>query len=223
MRLSRVVSLGLLLAWLSACDDFVRHRGGDLGWRDGAAPAPLEMQPLPYLGPDGAAASDRGALPSGACGEGAKPTAFAWPVPAVTTVCQNFKNPISYQDCGFHTGIDVCGKEGLDLVAIADAKVVWVGPLWLEGENVGRGPFAVVLQHSPGFYSTYSHNRAATVAAGACVKRGQKVAELGNLGYSSGPHLHFEIVEGSPFTGNWQKPFENACSLYKDPLAYVKP
>ncbi len=222
MKLSPPVLLGLLLISLAACDDFVRHQVNDRGWRDGSGPASADMEALPRIRLDGAS-PDSSSLSEGSCGEGARPTVFAWPVPAVTTVCQKFKNHITYQDCGYHTGIDVCGADGLDLVAIADAKVVWVGPLWLEGDNVGRGPYAVVLQHSPTFYSTYSHNRAATVVAGACVKRGQKVGELGNLGYSSGPHLHFEILEGKPFTGNWQKPFENACSLYKDPLAYVKP
>jgi murein DD-endopeptidase MepM/ murein hydrolase activator NlpD len=214
--------LGLLFVSLSACDDFVRHQANDSGQRDGSRLAPAEMAALPRIRLDGAS-PEEGSPPEGSCGEGARPTVFTWPVPAVTSVCQKFKNPITYQECGFHTGIDVCGAEGLDLVAIADAKVVWVGPLWLEGEKVGRGPYSVVLQHSPTFYSTYGHNRAASVVAGDCVKRGQKVGELGNLGYSSGPHLHFEILEGGPFTGNWEKPFENACSLYKDPLDYVKP
>lgn len=158
-----------------------------------------------------------------ACGEGAKPTQFTWSIPGVKTVCQRFNNPIKYQSCGFHTGIDVCAADGHPLLAMADGKVVHVGPMWLSGANVGRGPYCVIIQHSKNFYSTYGHNRKALVKVGDCVKRGQQIAEIGNLGYSGGPHVHLEVVEGTPFTGNWKTPFQNACQHYRDPLNYAKP
>jgi murein DD-endopeptidase MepM/ murein hydrolase activator NlpD len=158
-----------------------------------------------------------------ACGDGAKPTSYTWPVPSVHTICQGFKNPITYQTCKWHTGIDVCGSIGLTMVAIAPGRVVHVGYMWYNGATTGRGPYAIVLQHAPNFYSTYSHNNKALVKVGDCVTAGQKIAEMGSLGYSGGPHLHFEMIDGTAFTGNWSTPFNNACSYYVNPLSYIKP
>lgn len=160
-----------------------------------------------------------------ACGSGPRPAAGqgAWPVPSQTRICQRFRNPIQYQTCGFHTGVDICtAASGSAIVAMAAGKVVHVGPMWYDRPGSGRGPYAIIVQHSPGFYSTYSHDRVALVKVGDCVRRGQKIAEVGSLGYSHGPHLHFEIVEGT-FTGNWKVPFSNACSAYRDPTRYAKP
>jgi len=155
------------------------------------------------------------------CGMGKKPTSFTWTSPKATYICQRFGNKIAYQSCGFHTGLDVCGKTGDPMVAMASGKIVHVGPMWLSGAKVGRGPYAVIIQHSPGFFSTYSHNNKAVVKVGDCVKKGQRIADMGNLGYSYGPHLHLEVLEGTKFTGDWKKPFTNACASYKDPLKYA--
>jgi murein DD-endopeptidase MepM/ murein hydrolase activator NlpD len=158
------------------------------------------------------------------CGEGAKPTQYTWPVPDVRTVCQEFGVPVDYQTCGFHTGTDICASStGPDILSIADGRVVYVGPLWLQGADVGRGDHAVVVQHSPQFYSTYSHNQSALVGEGDCVERGQHIAELGDEGYSYGPHLHIEILSGTSFTGDWVTPFQNACSHYEDLRDYANP
>ncbi len=160
---------------------------------------------------------------SSSCGNGPKPTSYTWPTPKNRYIFQKFGKKIKYQTCGFHTGLDIPGRDGNPILSMADGKVVHVGPMWLKGPKVGRGPYAIIIQHSKGFYSTYSHNRRALVKKGDCVKKGQQIAEIGNLGYSSGPHLHFEVLEGTSFTGSWQTPFKNACKYYVDPLKYVKP
>jgi len=182
------------------------------GWR-------RDGQPPPADGLSGGEGSPPG------CGAGPGPVLgqTAWPVPSVKKVCQGFGNPISYQTCGFHTGIDICAADGAQLLAIADGKVVHVGYMWYSGATTGRGPYAIIIEHSPSFYSTYSHNRKALVQQGSCVVKGQLIGEVGSLGYSSGPHLHFEIVDGTAFTGNWQQPFASACTYYKDPLQTIKP
>lgn len=158
------------------------------------------------------------------CTEEPEASEWVWPVPMTLSIVQDFGNPIAYQTCGFHTGIDVVGEIGDPVLAAADGVVVHVGPMWFSGDGQGRGPHAIILQHGDGLlYSTYGHNDAALVDVGESVIAGEPVAELGTLGYSSGPHLHFEIVEGTPFTGDWQVPFADACDHYRDPKAYVQP
>ncbi len=57
----------------------------------------------------------------------------------------------------------------------------------------------VVLRHGDGFTTRYGHLSAFTVAAGDTVAAGQVIGLSGNTGYSTGPHLHFEIrVDGVP-------------------------
>ncbi len=151
------------------------------------------------------------------------PSKYAWTVPAYTSICQNYGNKIAYQSCGFHTGTDICAKQGAAILALADGKVVHVGPLWLDGAGQGRGPYSVVMDHGGGMYSTYGHNSKTIVKAGDVLKAGEKIGEVGSLGYSSGPHLHLEVLTNTAWTGNWRAPFASACSKYVNPTNYAKP
>ncbi|MCC7112100.1 MAG: peptidoglycan DD-metalloendopeptidase family protein [Deltaproteobacteria bacterium] len=170
-----------------------------------------------------ACVSDAPPTPGDACGEGAEPTDWTWPMPDRHSVSQAYRNPSSYQTCGFHTGIDVGASVGDPVLAAASGRVVHVGPMWFNGASTGRGPYAIIVQHAPQLYSTYGHNERALVAVGDCVTGGQLIADAGTRGYSSGPHLHFEMVRGTDFTGDWQTPFAGVCGRYEDPLAYVTP
>ncbi len=163
--------------------------------------------------------------PGGSCGEGPVPALgeTTWPMPNRRSVAQRYRNPSSYQTCGFHTGIDIGARMNDPVLAMAPGKVIHVGPMWYNGATSGRGPYAIIIQHAPRFFSTYGHNESALVAVGDCVTAGQRIANAGTRGYSSGPHLHFEIVTGVDFTGDWRTPFRNACQTYRDPLAYTRP
>lgn len=163
-----------------------------------------------------------------------KPSAYAWTVPSSKRVVQGFENPIKYQTCGFHTGIDIGAVRGADIVSLADGKVIHVGHLWLQSSaseptcsngkssGSGRGPYSVVIDHGNGMYSTYGHNSRTIVKIGDQVTSGQKIGEIGNLGYSCGPHLHLEVLTNTAWTGNWSAPFTSACGKYVDPLNYAK-
>jgi len=127
-----------------------------------------------------------------------------------------FGVPVDYQTCGFHTGQDWFGSTGTPIYAIEDGIVLYVGPLWFAGPDVGRGAYSIILYHEAGdYYTTYGHNSVALVNEGDTVERGQKIAEMGNEGYSGSPHLHLEKVI-TPFTGNWQEPFIG-CEGYVEP------
>lgn len=86
-----------------------------------------------------------------------------------------------------HEGIDVAGPRGIPILATADGIVTFSGKL------AGFGN-AVVLNHGFGFKTFYSHNESNKVRVGQTVKRGQVIAALGNTGYSTGPHVHYEVL-----------------------------
>jgi len=135
-------------------------------------------------------------------------------VPTYGLMLHPFGAPVSYQTCGFHTGQDWFAPVGTPVFAVAPGRVVYVGPLWMAGPNVGRGPYATVIEHE-GYHTTYSHNSVTVVEAGQTVAEGQKIGEVGDEGYSGWPHLHLEKVT-APWTGDWRRPFDG-CAGYVDP------
>jgi len=89
----------------------------------------------------------------------------------------------------FHNGIDLVARLGTAVSAAMAGSVAAVG----FNANYGRYIF---LQH-PGYQTMYAHLNRITVSTGQKVAQGQKIGELGNTGYSTGPHLHFSIYRGS--------------------------
>jgi murein DD-endopeptidase MepM/ murein hydrolase activator NlpD len=85
-----------------------------------------------------------------------------------------------------HTGVDVAGREGADVLAAGDGMVIFAG----EDETFGN---LVIIAHPGGWETKYGHNRTLLVAQGDSVRSGQTIALLGSTGKSSAPHVHFEI------------------------------
>lgn len=91
-----------------------------------------------------------------------------------------------------HEGLDIAAAEGKHVRAPADGTVVYAGLVSGYG-NV------VVIDHGFGIQTRYGHLSQILVKAGQHVKRGQYIAEVGNTGRSTGPHLHYEVrVNGVP-------------------------
>ena len=89
----------------------------------------------------------------------------------------------------FHAGIDIGAGWGSPIVAAGDGQVVGVG--WAGG--YGR---QVRIAHGNGMLSTYSHMSDYAVAPGTYVRRGEVIGYVGSSGFSTGPHLHFEVRQG---------------------------
>lgn len=86
-----------------------------------------------------------------------------------------------------HKGIDLAAAVGTPIKAVADGKVIY-------SDNKQRGyGNLVILEHADDFVTVYAHNRRNLVDEGETVRQGAVIAELGNTGRSTGPHLHFEI------------------------------
>lgn len=85
-----------------------------------------------------------------------------------------------------HKGVDVAGPIGTPIVAVADGVVSEAGPA------SGFGQW-VKLRHEDGTETVYGHVNRYFVSEGDTVKAGEEIAEIGNKGQSTGPHLHFEV------------------------------
>ncbi len=91
-----------------------------------------------------------------------------------------------------HTGIDIGASYGTDVLAAADGTVI------ISGYNVAWGNY-IVINHGGGLTTLYAHNSQLLVSKGAKVSRGQVIAKVGSTGYSTGPHIHFEVqINGKP-------------------------
>ena len=89
-----------------------------------------------------------------------------------------------------HTGVDFAGKNGAEIVAVADGVVSW------SGDRYGYG-IMVELNHGSGYATRYAHNSENLVSVGNEVKKGQIVALMGETGRATGPNLHFEVLHNS--------------------------
>ena len=91
-----------------------------------------------------------------------------------------------------HWGIDYAAPPGTDVRAASDGKVVTAGYTRVNGNYV-------VIQHGQRYRTKYLHLRriASGIKAGARVKQGQTIGEVGSTGRATGPHLHYEfLVDG---------------------------
>ncbi|NLI19031.1 MAG: M23 family metallopeptidase [Actinomycetales bacterium] len=96
----------------------------------------------------------------------------------------------------FHMGTDMAAPVGTPIYAIADGEVVWAG-----GGKEGRSGQLVIIHHvinGQDVWSWYGHmyTNGVYVSAGERVSAGQVIAGVGDSGFSTGPHLHFEIHTG---------------------------
>jgi murein DD-endopeptidase MepM/ murein hydrolase activator NlpD len=85
-----------------------------------------------------------------------------------------------------HEGLDVGAPYGTPIVAPADGLITF------SGVKAGFGKF-VQIDHGYGIETLYAHSQKLTVKKGEKVKRGQLIAKVGSTGYSTGPHLHYEV------------------------------
>src|SRR4029077_854224 len=87
----------------------------------------------------------------------------------------------------FHTGVDIAAPFGTTVTAAALGVVVAVGH-----SSVGYGNY-VVIGHGGGIMTLYGHLLETDVLVGEAVARGQRIGLEGSTGWSTGPHLHFEL------------------------------
>jgi len=127
---------------------------------------------------------------------------FSWPLPGYYEISSYYGmrfHPILKVNA-LHTGIDIGAPTGTAIVAARSGTVVTAG------YNTGYGNY-ILISHGDGVATLYGHLSKLLVSDGQSVSEGDKIGQVGNTGWSTGPHLHFEIiVNGTPI----------------NPLAYFK-
>ncbi|BAM86886.1 exported hypothetical protein [Bradyrhizobium oligotrophicum S58] len=93
-----------------------------------------------------------------------------------------------------HPGLDFStrGLTGIDALSIVDGKVIQIG-------SNGFGPYSVTIQANDGLFYTYGHLNNNYVKEGQRVEWGTPLGEIGNLGFSTGIHLHIQASAVAPF------------------------
>ena len=115
---------------------------------------------------------------------------YKTPLYGVITSKFGYRDHPIINDASFHTGLDIAAKKGTAIGAFADGTVLEAG------RNSTYGNY-LLIEHTGGIRSFYGHNSKLSVKKGQKVKIGQKIAEVGSTGMSTGPHLHFEVRKGT--------------------------
>jgi len=125
------------------------------------------------------AAAPAAAPPAG--GSRKKETTFVWPVKGRVT------SGFGLRDGRRHEGIDIEAPRGTPVVAAEAGKVVY------SGNGIRGFGNLIIIEHPKQFSTVYAHNEKNLVAVDASVRKGQRIATVGDTGRSQGCHLHFEI------------------------------
>ncbi len=117
---------------------------------------------------------------------------FMWPVTGPITSPFGYRIHPIFGTRIYHSGIDIGVDTGTPVHA-ADSGVI------MEADWVSGYGYTVIIDHGNGLITLYGHNSQLLVSAGQAVQKGQVVAYSGSTGYSTGPHVHFEVRKnGTP-------------------------
>lgn len=104
---------------------------------------------------------------------------------ALTSAFGYREHPVEGEE-RFHYGVDLAADTGTAISCFADGTVTAVG------ESSSYGKYCIVA-HAGGYSTLYAHCSRITASSGTAVTEGQKIAEVGETGMATGPHLHFEL------------------------------
>ncbi len=114
---------------------------------------------------------------------------FAWPLQENWNITSSYgyRHDPSTGEWKFHGGTDIAAPTGTPILASADGTVV------IADYMAGGYGYYVKIQHNDTFATLYGHCSVLYVTPGQVVKQGQIIADVGQTGYATGPHVHFEV------------------------------
>lgn len=116
----------------------------------------------------------------------AAPAPFVLPVAGRPTSGYGLRTDPIKGTTSKHPGFDLAAPTGTPVAAAAGGTVVHAGPAGTYGN-------LITIRHDNGLETRYAHLSAVDVQVGARVEAGQPIGKVGTTGYSTGPHLHFEV------------------------------
>lgn len=128
---------------------------------------------------------------------------FDYCTPVLGALSSNFgyrEHPVEGEE-RFHYGVDLAADPGMEIDCFADGTVSAVG----ESSSYGK---YLIVEHEGGYTTLYAHCSKITASTGNKVREGAKIAEVGDTGMATGPHLHFEL---------------HRDNTYLNPIYYVTP
>jgi len=129
-------------------------------------------------------------------GAGQPTGVLMWPIPGapmVQGVGWRVHPVYGYHSC--HTGVDLAASSGTPIHAAASGVVIWTKPEL-------SGPYGnnTLIDHGDGLSTFYAHQSSFAVSPGQRVQKGDVIGYVGETGYATGPHLHFEVhINGVPY------------------------
>ena len=119
---------------------------------------------------------------------------YTWPTPGYGSITSAYGmryHPILKTN-KLHTGVDVGAPMGAKIVAADSGKVIYAG--WQGGYGQ-----TIIIDHGAGMSTLYAHQSRFAVSSGKSVSKGDVIGYVGSTGWSTGPHLHFEVrINGNP-------------------------
>ncbi len=98
----------------------------------------------------------------------------------------------TYPDVEFHEGVDLAANYGAPVRAAAAGTIVSAG--WDGGYGI-----KVDIDHGNGYHTWYAHLSRVDVRVGQHVFKGETIAQVGSTGFSTGPHVHYQVMlDGTP-------------------------
>lgn len=127
-------------------------------------------------------------------GSGIVEGAFSWPVPASQRITSTFGNRTLFGRTQFHNAIDIGAPNGTAVVAATNGIVIKAEYGW--GGGYGN---RIWIDHGNGVVTCYNHLSSIAVSQGSSVSRGQTIGGVGSTGFSTGPHLDFQVIVNGAF------------------------
>lgn len=115
---------------------------------------------------------------------------FMLPVPGYASISSYYGWRFNGSD--FHTGVDFTGKNvnGKSVVAANAGNVIFTKTTYIPNKSYGK---YIIVDHGGGYSTLYAHLSSVNVSVGDYVEKGENIGNVGSTGWSTGPHLHFEV------------------------------